>query len=171
MTLKLQFESFDPRSPVNRHVNRESCISRRRRRSRTLVEGSFGRLCNSDSRDPFVEPSLCPGEAPIHSRRRRLEAWDASDIISRQCRRQKGLCAFFGALQKAYTVSHIRSVWPVLFCCGSNVFNTLYVSGWTLFRLPRWQSTSKQSTFLVGNPRVRHPVHMNPALTLLVKFV
>jgi hypothetical protein len=49
-----------------------------------------------------------------------------------------------------------------------NVFNMGYITGWTPFKSPRWQSTSRQSTFLVGNRRVRHPVHMNPALTLLV---
>ena len=45
-----------------------------------------------------------------------------------------------------------------------------YITGWTLFRSPRWRSTLRQSTFLAGNHLVRHPVRMNPALTLPVTF-
>ena len=46
---------------------------------------------------PFIEPSLRQGEATIHSRRRRLEAWDTHDIISRQYPSQEGIRAFFRA--------------------------------------------------------------------------
>ena len=49
------------------------------------------------TRDPFVEPPLRQGEATIHSRRRRLEAWDALYIISRQYSRQEGIRTFFRA--------------------------------------------------------------------------
>ena len=103
-----------------------------------------------DSRDPFEEPSLRQSEATIHSRRCRLEAWDAPDVISRQLPRQEGILAFFRAFQKAYTVSHIRSVRVVSSYRELEVFNTrlhhrldpvqvtqmakyletVYVSGW-----------------------------------------
>jgi hypothetical protein len=58
---------------------------------------SLSSLC-FESRDPFVEPPLCPREAAIHSRRRRLEAWDALGVLSCQYRRQKGIHPIFRAL-------------------------------------------------------------------------
>lgn len=156
---------------ANGHVDRENCISHRRFRSRTLVEGLFSFVFFSivNSRDPFVEPPLRQGEATIRSRRRRLEAWDAPDIISRQYRRQEGIRAFFRAFQKAYTVSHIRSVRVVPFYCGLEVFNmrlyhrldpvqvtqmakyleTVYVSGWQSSSTA--SSTNEPGPDLAGN--------------------
>ncbi len=103
--------------------------------------------------------------ADVVSKRGTLPMSYPADVLAKKA------FALFSEHFKRRTPSHTYGAYvlsyPIIIL---RVFNGGYITGWTLFRLPRWRSISKLFTFPAGNRRVRHRVHMNLALTLLVKF-